>query len=306
MNPEGPNGKARPPPRRHDIRDLRPHGMNDEETVALIAGGHSLGKTHGAANPHKCVGREPEAASWRSWARLEEHLRQGNAGDTSPGFEGAWTNTPAKWSHDYLKHLFDFRWKLTKSPAGALTSGRRPTPRARTSWCGCVRPDKKHLPMMLTTDLALKEDPAYGPIARASTRTRRVRGSRSPRVVQAHPTWVRATRLLGTVSAGADLAGSVPPGGRPVIGAAEIATLKGMIREVATTPQLVTTAIVGLGPHRDTDKRGGANGDASVSRRRRTRAVNQPAELAAALAAYEGIQKKFNDGSAVRRCRWRT
>ncbi|MFN8604392.1 MAG: catalase/peroxidase HPI, partial [Candidatus Binatia bacterium] len=303
VNPEGPNGKPDPLAAAHDIRaTFGRMGMNDEETVALIAGGHSLGKTHGAANPHKYVGREPEAAPLEEQGLgWKNKYGKGNAGDTiTSGLEGAWTNTPAKWSHDYLKHLFDYEWKLTKSPAGAQQW--TPTNAKGPNVPDAFDPDKKHLPMMLTTDLALKEDPAYGPIAK--------RFYENPQEFEAafarawykltHRDMGPRTRLLGAEVPPAQIwQDPVPPADGAVIGAAEIATLKGMIRESGlTTPQLVTTAWASASTYRDTDKRGGANGARIRLSPQKDWAVNQPAELAKVLAAYEGIQKKFNDGSA--------
>ncbi len=168
VNPEGPNGKPDPLAAAKDIRETFGRmAMNDEETVALIAGGHTFGKAHGAADPRKFVGPEPEAAS------LEEQglgwkntFGKGNADDTiTSGLEGAWTSTPTQWSHGYFDNLFGYEWELTKSPAGASQW----TPKdesAKGTVPDAHDPSKTHAPMMFTTDLALKMDPIYGPISK--------------------------------------------------------------------------------------------------------------------------------------------
>ena len=301
VNPEGPNGKPDPLAAAHDIRaTFGRMGMNDEETVALIAGGHSLGKTHGAADPRKYVGREPEAAPLEEQGLgWKNKYGKGNAGDTiTSGLEGAWTNTPVKWSHDYFKHLFEYEWKLTKSPAGAQQW--TPTNAKGPNVPDAFDPDKKHLPIMLTTDLSLKMDPIYGPISK--------RFYENPQEFEAafarawykltHRDMGPRTRLLGAEVPPAQIwQDPVPAADGPAIGAAEIATLEGMIREAGlTTPQLVTTAWASASTYRDTDKRGGANGARIRLAPQKDWPVNQPAELAKVLAAYEGIQKKFNEG----------
>ena len=301
VNPEGPNGKPDPLAAAHDIRvTFGRMGMNDEETVALIAGGHSLGKTHGAADPRKYVGREPEAAPLEEQGLgWKNKYGKGNAGDTiTSGLEGAWTNTPVKWSHDYFKHLFEYEWKLTKSPAGAQQW--TPTNAKGPNVPDAFDPDKKHLPIMLTTDLSLKMDPIYGPISK--------RFYENPQEFEAafarawykltHRDMGPRTRLLGAEVPPAQIwQDPVPAADGPAIGAAEIATLEGMIREAGlTTPQLVTTAWASASTYRDTDKRGGANGARIRLAPQKDWPVNQPAELAKVLAAFEGIQKKFNEG----------
>ena len=301
VNPEGPNGKPDPVAAAHDIRvTFGRMGMNDEETVALIAGGHSLGKAHGAADPRKYVGAEPEAAP------LEEQglgwkntYGKGNAGDTiTSGLEGAWTNTPAKWSHDYFKHLFEYEWALTKSPAGAHQW--TPTNAKGPNVPDAIDPNKKHLPIMLTTDLSLRMDPIYAPISK--------RFHENPQEFEAafarawykltHRDMGPRTRLIGTDVPPAQIwQDPVPPADGPLVGDAEIATLKGLIRgSDLTTAQLVSTAWASAASYRDTDKRGGANGARIRLAPQKDWPVNQPAELAKVLTTLESIQRKFNEG----------
>ena len=303
VNPEGPNGKPDPLAAAHDIRETFARmGMNDEETVALIAGGHSLGKTHGAADPRKYVGPEPEAAPLEEQGLgWKNKYGKGNAGDTiTSGLEGAWTNTPVKWSHDYFKHLFEYEWALTKSPAGAQQW--TPTNAKGPNVPDAFDANKKHLPIMLTTDLSLKVDPIYGPISK--------RFYENPKEFEAafarawykltHRDMGPRTRLIGAEVPPAQIwQDPVPATDGKTIGDAEIATLKGMIRESGlTVPQLVGTAWASASTYRDTDKRGGANGARIRLAPQKDWAVNQPVELAKVLATLEGIQKKFNDGSS--------
>ena len=168
VNPEGPNGNPDPLAAAKDIRETFGRmAMNDEETVALIAGGHSFGKTHGAADPGKYIGREPEGAGIEEMGLgWKNSFGTGNAGDTiTSGLEGAWTKTPTKWSNNFFENLFDYEWELTKSPAGAHQwkpkgqAGAGSVPDAHD-------PTKRHAPFMLTTDISLRVDPAYGKISR--------------------------------------------------------------------------------------------------------------------------------------------
>ena len=301
VNPEGPNGKPDPLAAAHDIRTTFGRmGMNDEETVALIAGGHSLGKTHGAADPRKYVGAEPEAAPLEEQGLgWKNKYGKGNAGDTiTSGLEGAWTNTPVKWSHDYFKHLFEYEWELTKSPAGAQQW--KPTNAKGPQVPDAFDPGKKHLPIMLTTDLSLKMDPIYGPISK--------RFYENPKEFEAafarawykltHRDMGPRTRLIGAEVPPAQIwQDPVPATDGPLVGDADIATLEGMIRDSGlTTAQLVSTAWASASSYRDTDKRGGANGARIRLAPQKDWAVNQPAELAKVLATLESIQKKFNEG----------
>ncbi|MBL8898471.1 MAG: catalase-peroxidase, partial [Planctomycetes bacterium] len=168
VNPEGPNGQPDPLAAAKDIRTTFARmAMNDEETVALIAGGHTLGKTHGATSPAKVVGREPEGASLEEQGLgWKNSYGTGNAGDTiTSGLEGAWTYTPVKWSHDYFENLFDYEWELVESPAGAKQWTPKPGQTDRRV-PDAHDPSKQHLPVMLTTDLALRVDPIYEKISR--------------------------------------------------------------------------------------------------------------------------------------------
>jgi catalase-peroxidase len=304
VNPEGPNGKPDPLAAAKDIRETFGRmAMNDEETVALIAGGHTFGKTHGAAPPTGNVGPEPEAAGLEEQGLgWKNKFGTGNAGDTiGSGLEGAWTSTPAHWSHDYFEHLFNFEWELTKSPAGA----QQWTPKDKAAQ-GIV-PDahdakKTHAPMMFTTDLALRMDPIYGPISK--------RFHEHPKEFEAAfaKAWYKLThRDMGPVSRclGPDVAppqlwqDPVPAVDHPSIGEQDIATLKGKILASGlSTSQLVTTAWASASTFRGTDKRGGANGGRIRLAPQKDWAVNNPAQLAKILPTLEKIQKEFNSSQS--------
>jgi catalase-peroxidase len=304
VNPEGPNGNPDPLLAARDIRETFARmAMNDEETVALIAGGHTFGKTHGAAEPGPYVGREPEAADiteqglgWRST------YGKGGGGDAiSSGLEGIWTTTPTKWSNNYFDNLFGYEWEQFKSPAGATQwrpkdgAGAGTVPDAHDS-------SKKVAPTMLTTDLALRFDPAYEKISR--------RFHEDPQEL-AHAfakAWFKLThrdmgpyvRGLGKfVPAEAQLwQDPVPAATTPLIGETEIANLKGrLLNSGLTISQLVSTAWASAASFRGTDKRGGANGARIRLAPQKDWAVNNPAELAKVLAVLEGIQKEFNTGA---------
>jgi catalase-peroxidase len=303
VNPEGPNGKPDPLAAAHDIRvTFGRMGMNDEETVALIAGGHTLGKAHGAADPKKYVGREPEAASIEEQGLgWKNTYGSGKGADTiTSGLEGAWTKTPVKWSHDYFEHLIEYDWELTKSPGGAQQW--TPTNATGPKVPDAHDPSKKHLPMMLTTDLALKFDPAYAAISK--------RFYEKPEDFEAAfaRAWFKLThrdmgpraRLVGAEVPEAQRWQDPVPAVNPkeLIGDKEIATLKKLIREAGlSTSQLVSTAWASASTYRDTDKRGGANGARIRLAPQKDWAANEPGELAKVLAAFEGVQKKFNVGA---------
>jgi catalase-peroxidase len=303
VNPEGPNGKPDPIAAAHDIRvTFGRMGMNDEETVALIAGGHTLGKAHGAADPKKYVGREPEAAPMEEQGLgWKNTYGSGKGADTiTSGLEGAWTKTPVKWSHDYFEHLIEYDWELTKSPAGAQQW--RPTNATGPKVPDAHDPSKKHLPMMLTTDLALKFDPAYAVISK--------RFYEKPEDFEAAfaKAWFKLThrdmgprgRLVGAEVPEAQRWQDPTPAVNPkeLIGDKEIAALKKLILESGlTTSQLVSTAWASASTYRDTDKRGGANGARIRLAPQKDWAANDPAELAKVLAALEGVQKRFNAGA---------
>ena len=304
VNPEGPNGKPDPLAAAKDIRDTFGRmAMNDEETVALIAGGHSFGKAHGAANPKGHVGAEPEAAGIEAqglgWINK---FGKGNAGDTiTSGLEGAWSSQPTRWSNGYFDNLFGFEWELTKSPAGA----QQWTPKEKAAQ-GTV-PDafdkaKTHAPIMFTTDLALKLDPTYGPISK--------RFHENPKEFEAAfaKAWYKLThrdmgpyvRCLGAeVPAPQSWQDPVPAVDHPLIGEAEVADLKQKILASGlSVSQLVETAWASAATFRGSDKRGGANGARIRLAPQKDWEVNQPAELAKVLGTLEKIQQEFNASAA--------
>jgi catalase-peroxidase len=299
VNPEGPNGTPDPVAAARDIREtFRRMAMNDEETVALIAGGHSFGKTHGAGAA-SYVGPEPEGApiefmglGWKS----TYHTGIGRDAITS-GLEGAWTGTPTKWSHDFFEHLFEYEWGPVKSPAGANQwkpkngAGAGTVPDAHD-------PSKKHAPTMLTTDLALKMDPVYEPIAR--------RFYQHPEefAVAFAKAWFKLThrdlgpvsRYLGKLVPKEPLIWQdpVPKVTHKLVGSKDIARLKEQIlKSKLSTSQLVRTAWASASTFRGTDKRGGANGARIRLAPQKTWTVNNPAELATVLATLEQIRKDF-------------
>ncbi len=298
VNPEGPNGKPDPLAAAHDIRETFARmAMNDEETVALIAGGHTLGKAHGAASPAKYVGPEPEAAGieeqglgWKS------SYGKGNAGDTiTSGLEGAWTATPIQWSNGYFGNLFGREWELTKSPAGAWqwtpTTGPDNVPDAHD-------PSKLNAPMMLTTDMSLKLDPIYGPISKRFFENPDQFADAFARA------WYKLThrdmgphsRLLGPETAPPQLwQDPVPAVDHQLINNKDIANLKSEIMNSGLSiPQLVSTAWASAATFRDSDKRGGANGARIRLTPQKAWESNNPAELAKVLAKLEAIQTDFN------------
>jgi len=302
VNPEGPNGNPDPLLAARDIREtFRRMAMDDEETVALIAGGHTFGKTHGADNPEVYVGREPEAApleeqglGWRNT------LGTGSGVSTiSSGLEGTWTTTPVRWSNNFFDNLFGFEWELTRSPAGA----QQWTPREGAG-AGTV-PDAHdasitHAPTMLTTDLALRFDPVYGPISQ------RFHENPQEFADAFAKAWYKLThrdmgpyvRGLGAlVPAEPQLwQDPVPAATHELIGAKKTAELKGKIlASTLTVSQLVATAWASASTFRGTDKRGGANGARIRLEPQKDWAVNNPPELAAVLATLEGIRQEFND-----------
>jgi catalase-peroxidase len=300
VNPEGPNGKPDPVAAARDIREtFRRMAMNDEETVALIAGGHTFGKTHGAGDA-ALVGPEPEAApveeqglGWKS------KFRSGKGADTiTSGLEVIWTKTPTKWSKNFFDNLFGYEWELTKSPAGAHQwtpkngAGNGTVPDAHD-------PSKRHAPSMLTTDLALRLDPAYEKISRH---------------FHEHPdqfadafarAWYKLThrdmgpkvRYLGPLVPKETLPWQdpIPPVNHPLIGEQDIVALKAKILASGLfVSELVSTAWASASTFRGSDKRGGANGARIRLAPQKDWAVNQPSELAKVLRRLEAIQKDFN------------
>jgi len=306
VNPEGPNGKPDPAGAARDIRETFARmAMNDEETVALIAGGHSFGKTHGAADAGKYVGSEPEGAEIELQG-LGWKNSYGNGSGThaiTSGLEGAWTTTPVKFSNNYLENLFGFDWELTKSPAGA----NQWTPK-NGAGAGTV-PDahdksKKHAPFMLTTDLALKVDPIYAPIAKRFLDHPQEFADAFARA------WYKLThrdmgpiaRYLGPLVPKETLIWQdpVPAVDHALIGEQDVAALKAKILASGLSiSELVSTAWASAASFRGSDKRGGANGARIRLEPQKNWEVNQPAQVAKVLAKLEAIQKEFN-GSAKR------
>jgi catalase-peroxidase len=273
--------------------------MNDEETVALIAGGHTFGKAHGAANAAQYCGPEPEAAS------LEEQglgwtnrYGTGKGADAiTSGLEGAWTSNPTKWDNGYFDNLFGHEWELTKSPAGAYQWTPKDA-KARDTVPDAHDPSKRHAPMMFTTDLSLRMDPIYAPIAK------RFHQNPDQLALAFAKAWYKLThrdmgpvsRLLGPLVPPAQLwQDPVPAVDHPLIGEQDIAQLKAKILASGlSASQLVATAWASASTFRGTDKRGGANGGRIRLAPQKDWEVNQPAELAKVLQILEKIQKEFN------------
>ncbi len=301
VNPEGPNGKPDPLAAAKDIRETFGRmAMNDEETVALIAGGHTFGKAHGAHTPAKCVGPEPAAAGVEQQGLgWENKCGKGNAGDTvTSGLEGAWTSNPTAWTTEYLNNLFAFDWVQTKSPAGATQwipangQGANLVPDAHD-------PSKRHAPIMFTTDLALRFDPSYEKIAK------RFRENPEEFRLAFAKAWFKLThrdlgprsRYLGPEVPREELIWQdpLPRVDHALIDAKDIAALKAKILASGlTVPELVRTAWASAATFRGTDMRGGANGARIRLAPQKDWAVNNPAELAKVLQRLEGIQKDFN------------
>ncbi len=301
VNPEGPNGNPDPIAAAKDIRETFGRmAMNDEETVALIAGGHTFGKTHGAGDPGKYVGPEPAAASMAEQSMgWSNSLGKGNAEDTiTSGLEGAWTTTPTKWSNNFFENLFAYEWELTKSPAGAQQwrpkggAGEGLVPDAHD-------PSKKHAPFMLTTDLSLRMDPIYEPISRRFLENPDQFADAFARA------WYKLThRDMGPIALylGSEVPSEVLPWQDPLptrdyalINDNDIAELKKEILSSGLTiSQLVSTAWASASTFRGSDKRGGANGARIRLAPQKDWEVNNPAQLASIIQTLEGIQNKFN------------
>jgi len=306
VNPEGPNGNPDPVASARDIRETFGRmAMNDEETVALIAGGHTFGKTHGAANDTDYVGREPAGASIEEMSTgWKNSFGTGVGGDAiTSGLEGAWTKTPAKWSHDYFDHLFQYEWELTKSPAGAHQwkpkdgAGVGTVPDAHDS-------SKSHTPIMLTSDLALIKDPAYLEISK------RFHANPDQFADAFARAWYKLThrdmgpvdRYLGTEVPKEELLWQDPIPASTGAGLSDddVAGLKRMILAAGISiSQLVRTAWASASTYRDSDKRGGANGARIRLAPQKNWEANNPAELAKVLAVYEGIQKEFSGDVSI-------
>jgi catalase-peroxidase len=301
VNPEGPNGKPDPAGSARDIRETFARmAMNDEETVALIAGGHTFGKTHGAGDPNQYVGPEPEGADMDQLGLgWKNTLGTGNGEYTiTSGLEGAWTTSPTQWSNNYFDNLFGFEWELTKSPAGAW-QWKPKDGAAADAVPDAHNPGKRHAPMMLTTDLALRTDPSYLEISKR---------------FHEHPdqfadafarAWFKLThrdmgprvRYLGPDVPAEVLTWQdpIPAVDHPLIDAADIAALKAeVLASGLTVSELVYTAWSSASTFRGSDKRGGANGARIRLAPAKDWEVNQPAQLARVLETLTGIQASFN------------
>jgi catalase-peroxidase len=299
VNPEGPNSNPDPLAAAKDIRETFARmAMDDEETVALIAGGHTFGKTHGAADPSKYVDREPEGAAIEEqgfgWKNI---FGAGKGGDSiSSGLEVIWSTTPTKWSNDFFSNLFGYEWELTKSPAGAQQwkpkggAGAGTVPDAHDS-------SKRHAPSMLTTDLSLRVDPAYEKISRYFHKNPKAFATAFAKA------WYKLThrdmgpisRCLGPLVAAEQIwQDPVPAVDHKLIGDKDIAALKAKILASGLSiSQLVTTAWASASTFRGSDKRGGANGARIRLAPQKDWDVNQPAELAKVLRRLQAIQKDF-------------
>ena len=305
VNPEGPNGNPDPLASARDIRETFGRmAMNDEETVALIAGGHTFGKAHGAADPDKYVGPEPEGATLAEQATGWKNTYESGKGlhTISSGLEGAWTTNPIKWDNNYFENLFGYEWEQTKSPAGATQW----TPK-ETSASGTVPdahdPSKKHAPVMFTSDLALRMDPIYEPISR------RFYENPDELSVAFSKAWFKLThrdmgpyvRGLGSlVPSEAQLwQDPIPNINHDLVNEDDVAALKETIlKSNLSISQLVQTAWASAATYRGTDKRGGANGARIRLEPQKNWAVNNPSELNKALNTLEEIQKAFNGKQA--------
>ncbi|MCC7198709.1 MAG: catalase/peroxidase HPI [Gammaproteobacteria bacterium] len=300
VNPEGPNGKPDPLAAAKDIRETFGRmAMNDEETVALIAGGHTFGKAHGAYDPSKCVGAEPAAEGVAQQGfGWQNKCGRGNAGDTvTSGLEGAWTANPIAWTTQYLDNLFAFDWVQTKSPAGAIQWV--PSDASAKFVPDAHDPSKRHLPIMFTTDLALKFDPSYSKIAK------RFQQNPDEYALAFAKAWFKLThRDMGprTRYLGADAPkdvlpwlDAVPAVDHALVDAQDVAQLKSRILASGLTgPELVRAAWASASTYRGSDMRGGANGARVRLDPQRGWEVNNPAELDKVVKALEGIQKDFN------------
>ena len=301
VNPEGPNGNPDPIASARDIRETFARmAMNDEETVALIAGGHTFGKTHGAADPGKYVGKEPAGASIEEQGLgWKNTLGSGNGINTiTSGLEGAWTTTPTQWSNNYFENLFGFDWELTKSPAGANQwkpkggAGSGTVPDAHD-------PSISHAPTMLTSDIALKVDPAYAKVSKSFYENPDLFADAFARA------WFKLThrdmgprsRYVGTEVPAEVLIWQdpIPSATYKLINAADIVTLKSKILSSGLkASELVSTAWASASTFRGSDKRGGANGGRIRLAPQKFWAVNNPAQLSKVLDILENIQKEFN------------
>lgn len=303
VNPEGPNGNPDPLLAAQEIRDTFGRmAMNDEETVALIAGGHTFGKAHGAARPDGNVGREPEAASIEEQGLgWKNKYGSGKGADTiTSGLEGAWTVSPAEWTHNFFENLFSFEWKQTRSPAGAIQWV--PTEDYASELVPDAHdPNKRHAPIMLTTDLALKFDPSYGEISKRFYENPEEFEDAFARA------WFKLThrdmgpksRYLGSLVPEQTFIWQdpVPAADYSAVNARDIRRLKEAVLESGlTTSELVRTAWSSASSYRSTDLRGGTNGARVRLAPQKDWAANNPAELGKVIAKLEEIQAEFNTG----------
>tara|TARA_Y100000996_G_scaffold40681_1_gene28214 strand:+ start:9111 stop:11324 length:2214 start_codon:yes stop_codon:yes gene_type:complete len=306
VNPEGPNGNPDPILAARDIRETFGRmAMNDEETVALIAGGHTFGKTHGAADADKYVGREPEASSIEEQSLgWKNTFRSGKGEDTiTSGLEGAWTTTPIKWSNNYFENLFGYDWELTKSPAGAHQwtpksgMGSNTVPDAHI-------PGKFHSPIMLTTDIALKEDPKYGPISRHFYKNPEKFADAFAKA------WFKLThrdmgpreRYLGPYVPNEELIWQdpIPKINYEQVDNNDIQNLKNQVmKSNLSISQLISTAWASASTFRGSDKRGGANGARISLEPQKNWTVNNPDELSKVLKVLKEIKNNFNSSQTV-------
>jgi catalase-peroxidase len=301
VNPEGPNGNPDPLASARDIRETFARmAMNDEETVALIAGGHTFGKTHGAADPNKYVGKEPAGASLEEQSTgWKNTFGTGNGEYTiTSGLEGAWTTTPTQWSNNYFENLFGYEWELTKSPAGAhqwkpkAGAGADTVPDAHN-------PSKRHAPTMLTTDIALRVDPAYEKVSRKFYENPEYFADAFARA------WFKLThRDMGPRAKylGSEVPAEVliwqdpiPAVNHPLVDATDVEILKSkVLASGLSVAELVSTAWASASTYRGSDKRGGANGARVRLAPQKYWEVNNPSQLGKVLDVLEGIQKEFN------------
>ncbi len=301
VNPEGPNGNPDPLASARDIRETFGRmAMNDEETVALIAGGHAFGKAHGAADPEKYVGKEPAAAGIEEQSMgWKNSFGTGNAGDTiTSGLEGAWSNTPTTWDNNYLENLFGYEWELTKSPAGAQQwkpkggAGQNTVPDAHDA-------TKRHAPVMFTSDLALRVDPIYEKISRRFLNDFEAFSDAFARA------WFKLThrdmgpvvRYLGTEVPKEELIWQdpIPAAKYTLVNAEDIQMLENKILASGLSiAELVSTAWASASTFRNSDKRGGANGGRIRLTPQKYWQANNPAQLSKVLDVLENIQKEFN------------
>jgi len=301
VNPEGPNGNPDPMASARDIRDTFARmAMNDEETVALTAGGHTFGKMHGAADPDKYVGPEPEGApieqqglGWRST------YRSGRGGDAiTAGLEGAWTNDPIRWDNGYFENLFSYEWELTKSPAGAY-QWKPKDAAAQDTVPDAADPDKRHSPVMSTADMAMIVDPVYKEISRRFYENPAELADVFARAwfKLLHRDMGPVARYLGPWVPDEELLWQdpVPAASLPLIDEADAASLKATILDSGLSiSQLVSTAWAAASTYRDTDKRGGANGARIRLSPQAGWDVNVTSGVAGVVASLEGIQQQFN------------